>query len=267
MKKIIPRKLNLLFPSNIPKHWLKGSVFKTHLLNSFTVIFPVGEKFFIRSINKFFKDLEDPVLKKQVKAFIAQETQHYIEHEKFFKNLQNQGYDIMPLVKAIDTMVKKIIEPALGKKMNLATTAGLEHFTALLAEIGLKDRFLDDAHPVMKELFEWHAAEEIEHRCVAYDVLQAVDDSYALRVAGLVNAYLMLFGFSSVCTVYLIAKDRELLNKAVIKDALDTLFFKEALFIKSAQICFRYLEKDFHPSDQDVDSLAEDVFGMGLGVA
>ena len=117
----------------------------------------------------------------------------------------------------------------------------------------------------MKELFEWHAAEEIEHRCVAYDVLQAVDDSYALRVAGLLNAYLMLFGFSSACTVYLIANDREILNKAVIKDALDTLFFKEGLFIKSVQICLRYLEKDFHPSNQDVDSLAEEVFGVSLG--
>lgn len=262
MKNIIVRKLNLVFPEDIPKYWLGDSVFKSHLLNSFTLIFPTGEKFFIRSINKYFKYLEDPKLKAEVKAFIQQETQHAHEHEKFFHNLKLQGYEIDTLVNTIDFMVKKILEPAWSSKMNLSTTAGLEHFTALLAEIGLKEKFLKDAHPLMKELFEWHAAEEIEHRSVAYDVLQAVDPSYPLRVAGLINAYLMLFGLSSLCTLYLVYNDRQLLKASVIKDALDTLFLKEALFFKSLKICMRYLGPNFHPDQNDVDELSHGISGI-----
>ena len=262
MKKILNRKLNFSFEKTIPKHWLGSSIFKSHLLNSFTLIFPTGEKFFIRSINQFFRQIEDPKLREDVKAFIRQESQHASEHEKFFTNLKEQGYEIESLIKTIDFIVKKFLEPAWGAKMNLSTTAGLEHFTALLAEIGLKENFLEKAHPKMKELFEWHAAEEIEHRSVAFDVLQAVDDSYALRVAGLANAYIMLFGLTSLCTLYLIYQDKKILNSKVVLDTLDTLFVKEALFFKSISICLRYLKPNFHPDQNEVDDLIHGVFGL-----
>ena len=41
----------------------------------------------------------------------------------------------------------------------------------------------------MREMLAWHAAEEIEHKAVAFDVLQAVAPSYALRMAGLFFAF------------------------------------------------------------------------------
>ena len=183
------RRVNFEFPLSIPRHWLAGSAFRSHLLNSFTLIFPEGEKYFIRSIERYSKQITNPKLKSDVREFMRQETQHYIEHEKFLKNLRLQGYQIDPLLKFIKFMTRDVLEPFLGPKMNLSITAGLEHFTALLAEIGLKEKFLEGAHPEMRRLFEWHAAEEIEHRAVAYDVLQTIDDSYLLRVAGLFNAY------------------------------------------------------------------------------
>jgi predicted metal-dependent hydrolase len=263
MKNSISRKLNLNFTKDIPKHWLGNSIFKSHLLNSFTLVFPAGEKFFIRSINKFSRQITDPKLKQDVKTFIRQESQHAVEHEKFFQNLRDQGYEIDWLVDAIESVIKKVLEPGFGAKMNLATTAGLEHFTALLAEIGLKENFLGEAHPIMKELFEWHAAEEIEHRSVAFDVLNAVDKSYALRLAGLINAYVLLSLFCGSSTIYLVAKDKKLLDASVLKDALDTLFLKEALFFKSLQICLHYLDPYFHPDNRDLDELSETVFGNG----
>ena len=41
------------------------------------------------------------------------------------------------------------------------------------------------AHPVMRQLLEWHALEELEHKAVAFDVLRAVNPSYALRITGM----------------------------------------------------------------------------------
>ncbi len=248
---IIPRKMNFKFPKSIHRYWLGNNPFKTHLLNSFTLLFPAGEKFFIRSIAKFQKDLEDPKLREEVKAFIQQETQHYLEHEKFFDNLKHQGYDIDGLVEWLDSFIENVPDKLNSPKMNLALTAGLEHITALLAEIGLKDNFLEEAQKEMKDLFEWHAAEEIEHRSVAYDVLQSVDPSYALRVAGLVYAYLLMSVFSGSFTVALLYQDRKLLSDKVWREFISVFFTDNALALKAVFVFMRYLHPDFHPSHND----------------
>ena len=60
--------------------------------------------------------------------------------------------------------------------------------------------------PRCAQLLAWHAAEEIEHKAVAFDVLQAVDPSYALRIAGLVvrdrrcSAAFWLWGDARCCS-------------------------------------------------------------------
>ena len=51
---------------------------------------------------------------------------------------------------------------------------------------------LENAHPRLRALLYWHAAEELEHKAVAYDVLQAVDPRYRTRVIGLAIATSML---------------------------------------------------------------------------
>jgi len=47
-------------------------------------------------------------------------------------------------------------------------------------------------YPEVKSLLLWHAAEEIEHKAVAYDVLQRVNSRYTVRVAGLAIATTLL---------------------------------------------------------------------------
>ena len=64
-----------------------------------------------------------------------------------------------------------------------------------MAEGAFTQGMLDAADPAMQQLLAWHAAEEIEHKAVAFDVLQQIDPSYALRIAGLVYATVMLGGF------------------------------------------------------------------------
>src|SRR3546814_7851182 len=82
--------------------------------------------------------------------------------------------------------------------MMVATTAAAEHFTASLAGYVLEDNtWADtDVDPEMAQLFLWHAAEEIEHRHVAYDVYQHIGGGYVRRVAAMVPlAGLILIGW------------------------------------------------------------------------
>ena len=49
--------------------------------------------------------------------------------------------------------------------------AAIEHFTAVLSELLLSsDSIMNKAHQSMRELWRWHAAEEMEHKSVAFDV-------------------------------------------------------------------------------------------------
>src|SRR3546814_7672489 len=62
--------------------------------------------------------------------------------------------------------------------INLMATIALEHYTAMLAAIMLKDPAMyAGAEPEWGALWKWHAIEEIEHKGVAYDTwLHATKD-------------------------------------------------------------------------------------------
>jgi uncharacterized protein len=252
---MIVRKPNFEFPKTIKQHWLDDCAFRTHLCNSFTLLFPTGEKFFVRSLSRFVPQITDPKLKAEAKIFMQQETQHFIEHEKFIQNLRDQGYEVDQTLRLVEDVITRFVEKSTSAEFRLSLTAGFEHLTSLLAEIGLSENFFEKSDPVMKKLFEWHAIEEIEHRAVAFDVLQATNPNYANRVAGLLAGYLILSGLVGLVTTHLLWQDRVLFKKKTIKTALDVFFLKNALFPKAITIFSRYLHPSFHPQDEDLNYL------------
>lgn len=257
---ILHRKPGFRFDQKTERFWLGESPFKTHLLNSFTLIFPSGEKFFIRSIRACFDKIQDVKISKDAVDFIKQETQHAIEHQKFFKVLIEHGYDPDQIHKFADRLINKILEPLHSKKLNLALTAGLEHLTALFAEISLTSDFLKDAPDELRKLYDWHAAEEIEHRNVAFDVYDQAGGDYFLRIAAFFYGNLVLIALSSGITAYLLHKDKELLKLSTVRDAANVFVLQEKLLIKGAIIFFKYLSPDFHPSKSEIDSLSTRIF-------
>ncbi len=248
---ITARKPQFEFNSDVPRHWIADSPFRTHLCNSFTLLFPTGEKFFIRSLQKFVPTLSEDKLKQEAKLFIRQEAQHALEHEKFLENLRAQGYEIDNTLRLVEDVITRFVESKTSDEFRLALTAGFEHLTSLLAEIGLEENFFATAHPAMKALFEWHALEEIEHRAVSFDVLQQVDKNYPRRVAGLITAYLILSGLSGYVTANLLWQDKLLLKKKIIQEALDVFLLENRLLPKAMGIFARYLKPHFHPSEQN----------------
>lgn len=247
----------------IPRFYYENNPFSTHFVNALHLLFPDGERFFIDSMLRYMQEIDDPKLKRDVKMFCGQEGIHGVEHEKIVKILNEKGYDTKPFLNAVKQTLKwadKIGTKAAGKSGPLILTVCLEHFTALFAEGMLQNIDTDKADPQIVELFLWHAAEELEHKCVAYDLLQAVDDSeYNKRVVLMPIVSFLLYAFIGAGTVYFLAQDREHLEVKKLPKQLNSFVFKFLRQFHSSGVAkwLDFFKKDFHPNQHDNYHLAE----------
>lgn len=255
-----PRSPGLDLDAPLPRHWFGGNVAATHVANGVNLLFPAGERFFVRSVRHYLDRVDDPLLRAQVKGFFGQEGRHAKEHEDLFRALERQGYDVARFLALYERIAYGLIERVAPPSLRLATTAACEHFTALLAENALRLRILDAAHPTLRALLLWHAAEEIEHRAVAFDVLARVAPGYGLRVAGLAMATACLGGFWVLGTMHLLAQERDVGLARVASDFRAMRAMRRArgdtgVFARGLR---DYLRRDFHPSQADLDALASE---------
>lgn len=253
---IKPRDPGLVFDQSVPKHWFADSAIASQMVNGVNLLFPAGERFFVRSVHHYLDKLEDPELRKQVKGFFGQEGRHARAHEDFFECMEAQGYDIRGFLRAYEKIGYKFIEPNAPAALRLSTTAALEHYTAALAFSALRYRLLEHADPALRELLYWHAAEEIEHRAVAFDVLAKVAPGYGLRMAGFVTATLLLGAFWAAAMIMLLEQDTA---RAPIDFAADWKKFKKVPLRprRLMRMIAEYVRPDFHPlQDQGMDKLA-----------
>ncbi|HEY0621972.1 MAG TPA: metal-dependent hydrolase [Sphingomonas sp.] len=147
--------------------WLGGDPVGTAFYNALSVTFPKGEAFFIESVKAFRAGVDDK-LAREIKAFTIQEVVHSREHVAFNKRVLDHGYDITRLEARVDQVLE--IARARPAIVQLAATMALEHYTAILAaELIRNSRHLEGADAENRELWRWHALEEIEHKGVAYD--------------------------------------------------------------------------------------------------
>jgi uncharacterized protein len=248
--------------NGFPRHWMGGNPLATHLANGLHLVFPLGERFFVRSVRAYLDRIkDDPELLQQVKGFIGQEVRHGMEHERFFETLEANGYDTKTFLRLFEKIAFGIIEPAAPRKLRLSVTVALEHFTASFANKALTSRLLEDlAPPAMRDLLLWHASEEIEHKAVAFDVLKKVDPRYSVRIAGLIVATITLTGFWMMGTAMLMRQEKGV-SMATLRRDWRKLAPNKPIGPATIAAAFReYLRPDFHPSQKDDYHLARDYF-------
>ena len=235
---------------------MAGNPTATAVANGVNLLFPHGERFFVRSVKHFLGQIDDPVLRAQVMGFFGQEGRHAHAHDDFNQILRAQGFEIDRFLAGYKRLASWL-EAHTPPKLNLAVTAAAEHFTAILAEGAFTRDVLDAAAPEMRHLLAWHAAEEIEHKAVAFDVLKAVDPSYALRILGLAYATATLGGFWLWGALMLMQQDRltpirawQQLGRLPGRDPI-----VRRVFLRGIR---QYLARDFHPSHNATDRIASE---------
>jgi predicted metal-dependent hydrolase len=264
------RRVNFIFNIDNPRFYYKNNPFSTHFINALHIVFPTGERFFVNAVLKHQKDITDEKLKKQVRNFCGQEGVHSTMHEKFWSILKENGYIIKGYENHIDNLLHKIIakievEGTRFNNIDLTATICLEHFTALFGhaifnQVETNKEIIPED---IAELFQWHAAEEIEHKNVAYDVFQKVDkDEHLKRVIAMPIVTALLYFYLSIGTIMLIYQDRKHLS--ILKLPKQFYDFSTGLFADlhgemSAEF-LKFFKKDFHPSQLNDYHLSEDFF-------
>ena len=264
---IVPRDLDVDF-SQVPRHWLANSPVATGISNGVNMLFPHGERFFVRSVKYFLEQIDDPVLRSQVKGFFGQEGRHAHAHDEFNDVLRQQGYEVDQFLEGYKRL-SSWLEARTPPKLRLAATAAAEHFTAIMAEGAFSRGALDQAAPEMQRLLAWHAAEEIEHKSVAFDVLQKIDPSYLLRITGLLYATVTLGGFWAWGAITLMKQDGLTLRSTLAEIREMRRMRKQDPIIRRVFLrgIRQYLRRDFHPTQNDDAELAASWFsarGMAM---
>lgn len=248
---IKPRGMHFPFENIKDKYWFGGNQIITVFFTTLSATFPAGEKTFIESVRPFKEQEEDPFSQTQIKGFIGQEAQHCIQHAKLNLVFDELGLHATDVEKNVERRLKKIKERQSPEEF-LASTASLEHLTAIIAEFILENiEVMEPAPPEIKDLFTWHGLEEIEHKAVVFNLfMNCVNDRKLLKKM-MRKQTLGFFFRQTIFFWQVMFKVKRIPSLSEMFEALRFFWGDKGLFRKLIKPYFRFYGKDFHPDNSD----------------
>ena len=244
------RRLLIDLEPPLPRHWCDGDAFLSAFFNALSMSFPIGEQFFIDAVRNGAQALppaQAATLRAELQGFIGQEATHRHLHARFNRHLSAWG-----LVNRWETRAAARLAQLQGldPRHALAITAANEHFTALFADWVLgHPRLLNQAEPRLAALWRWHSAEELEHKCTAFDLYRALGGDETWRRRWMRRVTLIFLSDLTRQTLSNLARDRQLWRLATWRSAWVHLFAPGGLLRSSLTPWRRYFQPDFHPSE------------------
>lgn len=263
---IVPRNRQFNIDETLATNWHSDDAFRTAFFDAMSILFPLGEQFFIDSVKAYRDKIDDPELERRVRGFMAQESIHRREHQRYNEALcRARGISLQKM----EALVKRRQEFArrfLTAKQQLSGTVAFEHLTAILADATFRNpEGLAGAHPEMAALWHWHALEETEHKSVAFDVFVAVGGKTWRRRLSMAIVTVE-FTHHVIRNMRLLLRDYEGSRMALWKDGFRFLFGERGALRGLLRPYLDFYKKDFHPWDHDNRDLVGSVmkeFGGG----
>ncbi|MEC8847847.1 MAG: metal-dependent hydrolase [Pseudomonadota bacterium] len=251
----VRRDVEFPLPPDRVHDWADGNVQFTHLMNTMSLVIPVGERFFIDTLRHYRDRVQDPELKRAVTAFIGQEAMHGREHDEYNARIVER----LPEAAAFERSIKALLDTLKARmpaSTRLSTTIALEHLTAIMADGFLSEPHLrDKSEPGYAALWAWHALEETEHKGVAYDVWEATQGkgarAYAERSLGLVMATMIFWGRVVPAHLRFVRSEGRLGDLKGWRTFYRVAFGEIGFLRKMARPWFDYFRPGFHPWDHD----------------
>jgi predicted metal-dependent hydrolase len=246
--------------------WLGKEPVPTAFFNALSCTFPQGERFFMDAV-RHYRDAAPGPLQAQIRDFIGQEAVHSREHAAFNDLAEQAGYDVA----ALEHRVKRVLDAVrrLGPARQLAATCALEHFTAILAHALLdRDcRDLDGAPDGARQLWRWHAMEEIEHKAVAFDTYLVATAGWSRARRYLLRVHAMIIATTTLFMV--IGRNMGDLYRAdgikgwrTTRRTMSYLFGRDGILRPAFRPYLTYFRPGFHPWQHDDRALLAKTAGL-----
>ncbi len=249
------RKMDFPFGDITEKYFFDNNSIISTYMAALSATFPPGEKGFIDSVRNYRDQITDPELQESIKGFIGQEGHHSYQHKAINKVLNDLGLFVHRIEEDLE---KKISHDKgrLDKRDFLASTVGMEHITAIMAEYILENQHVLDPLPASaRELLLWHAVEEIEHKAVAFDVYEAcVGGRRRLHIVMGIQTALFLWQVG-LYQVSLLRWAKKMPSMRDVVGAAKFFLGKGGLARNIVKPYLDYYRDDFHPWDNDNTAL------------
>ena len=243
--------------SKLPKAWNDCNLVKSTFLSAFSVILPCYEQLFVEVMRRHMRSIADKNLCMKVEAFCAQEASHAAEHRTYNRHLVRQGYTAIAIANKIQKSLFLLVKNLSSDSLLLALCTAGEHITAMMGHeylaYPLKWRHLCD--PTMDSLWAWHAAEEIEHKAVCFDVYQTLCGNYWLRCLALVMTNIPSFFVIVGLHFYMFAVDGIFFKCQTWRDYARIMLGREGFLARIAKEYYKYFDPNFHPWQYDDSNL------------
>lgn len=195
-QRMIVRRMRFPYPDSLKAWWNPARPEFSHVVNAASLAMPFLEPYLIETMRKAKERIADPRLQQEVDLYIGQESTHFRQHQQFNKRLADLGYKTVPALEATLKADYDAFARTRSFTFNIAYAEGFEAMALTLGHMLVEDRdfLFGDADPAVSSLVLWHFVEEIEHKCVTYDVFKALDGRYAWRIYGLLYATIHIIG-------------------------------------------------------------------------
>jgi predicted metal-dependent hydrolase len=192
---ITVRKVKFEFPDALDDVLPGDDLVSETYLVAFSLTMPYLEPYLIRTYRSVADDITNPALAADVREFIGQEAQHFQNHRRVNEMIKRQlGPDVATRLQAVEDRLDadyRRFSTSKSRHFNLVYAEGFEAMTCAMAITSFAEaeagRSATRPGP-WGTLWAWHAAEEIEHRTVAFDVYEHLEGSYPRRVIGSLRA-------------------------------------------------------------------------------
>jgi len=254
-----PRRKSFDIETALATDWHGGSAWLTAWFNAMSLLFPLGEKFFIDSVVHYDGEIDDPRLKEEIAAFRAQESTHRVQHQKYNELLcELRGYSLERFEKNERARMEWAYRE-LPPRRRLAGTVANEHLTAIMAHDMLsRNDVLTGADPQIAELWRWHGVEETEHKAVAFDVFVAVGGTVSERRQALMLNTFFFFKDTLRNLCIMLQQQGKLWSIREWASGFNFLFIKPGLLRRVFRAWFGFFRKEFHPWQVDNRELIND---------
>lgn len=236
-------------------YWYGGDPGITAFYNTLSIIFPHAEKMVIDSVKHYESAIEDPELKAEIKGLVGQEAVHMREHFVYNKALEAVGVDVEACEKPFLDYMNMLREKR-SPEMCLAMTCAIEHYTAMMAGRLLEepDYLKANAPKEQFDMWMWHAAEETEHKGVAYNVYTDVTSgagAYFRRLHAMNLATMLFSWFMIRCIYMLLKKDGKQRSLKAWWNVFDLMWIKPGVLRKCLGRFAAFYLPGFHPWKHD----------------